>query len=183
MSNALRILAILDQQLNAPVDLTLYGRAALQLGFVAPPAEYALSKDLDAILWLGQAEELAQRTNFWEAVESTNQLLGEDGLYVSHLFEENQVVLSPDWREHRVSIPGRWEHLLLSRLGDQDLLLTKLMRDEPLDQMDARFIVGRSGLKRADVERAVAAARIPDLPELREEFLRATRKLQSSLSS
>jgi hypothetical protein len=59
MSNAERILRALDSHLNQVVELTLYGRAALQLGFPNPPEEYARSHDVDVVLWLGQAEELA----------------------------------------------------------------------------------------------------------------------------
>ena len=55
MTNAERILAELDQRLEASVDLTLYGRAALSLGFESPPAEFAQSMDVDAVLALGQA--------------------------------------------------------------------------------------------------------------------------------
>lgn len=55
MNNAKRILACLDRKLNAHIDLTLYGRAAIVLGFECPPDEYALSRDVDAVLWKGQA--------------------------------------------------------------------------------------------------------------------------------
>ena len=48
------------------VDLTLYGRAAFVLGFKNAPKEFALSKDIDVILSIGQADELARTTNFWE---------------------------------------------------------------------------------------------------------------------
>ena len=64
MNNAQRILSALDAKLNKPVELTLYGRAAFVLGFKKAPKESALSKDIDAILWMGQADELARSTNF-----------------------------------------------------------------------------------------------------------------------
>ncbi len=95
MTNAGRILASLDAKLNAPVELTLYGRAALLLGFSDPPEQYAMSRDIDAVMPLGQAEELALATNFWEAVEQVNRELAERELYISHFFEEDQVVLTP----------------------------------------------------------------------------------------
>ena len=63
-SNAHRILTALGARLNADVELTLYGRAALHLGFPNPPAEFALSSDVDAVLWIGQAQALADQTNF-----------------------------------------------------------------------------------------------------------------------
>ena len=42
MSNAELILRAVDARLDCVVDLTLYGRAALHLGFPHPPLEYAL---------------------------------------------------------------------------------------------------------------------------------------------
>jgi hypothetical protein len=58
MDNASRILLTLDGHLKHPMRLVLYGRAALQLGFSNPPHETAASKDVDAIIPLG---DLARR--------------------------------------------------------------------------------------------------------------------------
>ena len=77
MTHAERILGCLDGHLTCRVELTLYGRAALTLGFHETPEDYALSRDVDAVLWLGQAEALSESTNFWEAVEKTKQILAE----------------------------------------------------------------------------------------------------------
>ena len=151
VNNALVILDALDRLLDGPVDLTLYGRAALALGFPDPPEEYAWSRDIDVVLRLEQAEQLNEKTNFWQAVEAVNRDLADQELYVSHFFEEDQVILRPDWRQARVRIRGAWRNLELYRLGDADLLLSKLMRDDPIDQADARFIVARAGFTREDV--------------------------------
>lgn len=90
MTNAEIILQDLDKRLNASVEITLYGRAALQLGFPAGEDDFARSQDIDAILWLGQAEELLRQSNFWEAVECVNRTLSDRNLYISHLFDETQ---------------------------------------------------------------------------------------------
>jgi hypothetical protein len=66
VNNAERILSALDAKLNKPVELTLYGRAAFVLGFKNTPKEFARSKDIDAILWTGQADELFE-SNFLSA--------------------------------------------------------------------------------------------------------------------
>lgn len=181
MTNAEQILAAIDRRLNAAVELTLYGRAALLLGFAGAPAEYALSQDVDAVLWLGQAEELGQRTNFWEAVEQVNEELAPRGLYVSHLFAEDQVILRPDWRVQRVALRGAWQQLSLFRLGDLDLLLSKLMRDDPIDRQDALFIVTQARLPRPAIEAAIREARVPDVSEAREQFAAASRRLLEKL--
>lgn len=181
MSNAERVLRTLDARLNAPVDLTLYGRAALALCFPTAPAECAQSQDVDAVLWLGQAEELQARTNFWEAVHQVNAALATEGLYLSHLFTEDQVILRPNWRSCRVALSGTWSHLKLYRLGDLDFVLSKLMRDDPLDRQDALFIIHATGLTLNQIEEAIRSARVPDVPEIREQFESATRKLLSAL--
>ncbi len=104
MNNAEIILACLDQKLNARIELTLYGRAALLLGFECPPDEYALSRDVDAVFWKGQAEMLFETTNFWTAVNEVNHELTDQELYITHFFEEDQVILRQDWRIHHIQM-------------------------------------------------------------------------------
>ena len=77
----------------------------------------------------------------WEAVEEVNRELADQELYISHFFEEDQVILRPTWRDDRVRLPtSMGRNLVLYRLADLDLVLTKLMRDDPIDQADALFI-------------------------------------------
>ena len=122
MSNVTRILDLLDVNLTASVELTLYGRAALYLGFADPLEDYALTHDVDAVFWIGQAQALDETTNFWQAVETVNKELSDQELYISHFFTEDQVILRPNWRENRARITGEWRSLTLYRLGDPDLL-------------------------------------------------------------
>jgi hypothetical protein len=177
VNHAAQILAAIDARLNAAVELTLYGRAALALGFAQAPPEFALSRDVDAVLWVGQAEELKQHTNFWEIIEQVNEDLAGQELYISHLFTEDQVILRPDWRAHRVPLKGSWQRLTVLRLGDIDLLLSKLMRDDPIDRADALFIVRAAKLTPSQIEQAIRQARVPGLSEIREQFALACQKL------
>ena len=183
MTNAQRILTLLDAKLTSQIELTLYGRAALHLGFPDAPKEHALSRAVDAVLWLGQAEELNDKTNFWEAIEQVNQELTDQELYISHFFTESQVILLPDWRSNRVRIPGSWNHLDLYRLGNIDLLLSKLMRDDPIDRADAQFIVRVSNLGISDITNAIDRARVPDSPEIQEQLEQASSKLLKTLAA
>lgn len=175
--NALRILKELDERLDSQVELTLYGRAAIQLGFRDPPEDALLSMDVDAVFWLGQAEALNENSNFWEAVDQVNKALSRDGLYISHFFEENMVILRPAWREFRPRIEAPLEHLTLYRLSDVDLLLSKLMRDDPQDQNDALFIIDTGNLTMDEIRKGLDEARIPDIPELLEQFKAASNRL------
>ncbi len=172
MSNAERILQALDEKLSATVDLTLYGRAALQLGFEQPAPGFAQSLDIDVVLWMGQADELLAHSNLWEAVEKVNRELAQNRLYISHFFEENQVVLTADWRIKRVPLSGLWEHLKLHRLSDEDLFLSKCMRADPLDLADARYIWQEAGWSEKEVWDLFRRAQIPAIPEVAAEFER-----------
>lgn len=169
MSNAERLLNRLDELLDVSVDLTLYGRAALLLGYPDPKQEYALSLDVDVVLWIGQAEELERCGNFWTALEQINDEFEDDGLYMTHLFDEDQVVLRPTWRDERVAIVRPYCHLALHRLADADLLLSKMMRYDPTDLDDLAFVVGKSGLGPDDVAVIIGQARLPDLEEIRNQ--------------
>jgi lysyl-tRNA synthetase class 2 len=171
VNNAERILSALDSKLNSAVELTLYGRAAFALGFKDAPEEFAQSKDIDAILWIGQADELTRTTNFWQAVEEVNRMFRDQELYISHLFEEDQVVLTPEWKNQRVPIRGSWKKLRVYRLGDIDLFLSKLMRNDPQDLADAKFVANQARWDREMISHIISLARIPDIPEIRAEFV------------
>jgi len=64
MNNASLILLTLDGHLDHATRLVLYGRAALQLGFTNPPPEVAESKDVDAIIPLGDLDGHSVDENF-----------------------------------------------------------------------------------------------------------------------
>jgi len=183
MTNAEQILNRLEQRLTNRVEPTLYGRAALVLGFPDAPEEYAYSQDVGIVLWTGQDEELERSSNFWDALEATNQDLADTGRYMTHLFEEDQVVLSPTWKENRVRLLGSWRQLLLYRLSDMDLLLSKLMRDDPIDHADALFLAKKANLGCSEVQRALEQARIPAIPEIEEQFALASRRLLERLNA
>jgi hypothetical protein len=70
MDNASLILQTLDGHLDHPVRLVLYGRAALQLGFALPPRDVAESKDVDAIIPLGDLDALSADESFWDAQQA-----------------------------------------------------------------------------------------------------------------
>jgi hypothetical protein len=46
MSNPLRILQTLDRHLTAPAEMTLFGPAALALGYLGSPAAFSATHDV-----------------------------------------------------------------------------------------------------------------------------------------
>ena len=172
MDNASIILRALDERLDHPVRLILYGRAALQLGFDGAPAETAQSKDVDAILPLSDLEAHSNDGRFWDAQEAVNLLLRPQGLYITHLFRADQVFLRRDWEAHLVPItrpPTRW--LRLFRPATLDLILTKMMRgDDAQDMSDLAFLIRHDRVTPEQIEAALNEVVIPDLVELRDAF-------------
>jgi len=183
MNYAETIVRTLDRHLSRETSLVLYGRAGLVLGFPDPPAEAAASLDVDIILPSEQAAALDDDRAFWDALDAANAELAPAGLYVTHLFSEDQVILRPDWREHLVPIElARLRQLRLSRPHLLDFLLTKMMRgSDPLDLADAAFLIQRGGVTSDDLEAAIAAARVPDIPEIRRLFAEAQAAIRKLL--
>lgn len=186
MSNPLRILAALDGHLTVPAELTVFGRAALALGFPNALESFHQTRDVDAILsfeWLSAKDE---NIDFWLAQQQTNTELSEDGLYLTHLFRESEVILLPDWSVHRVKLRPPFARLKVYRPSTTDLILTKMARGDAQDLEDIRFLLKQEPLSANDLAQAFARARVPDVPEIHELFLAAqpnVLKLASEISS
>jgi hypothetical protein len=177
MNNPLRILQTLDRHLTAPAEITLFGRAALALGYAPTPAAFAATHDVDAILplaWLAAEDE---NLGFWEAQQRTNAELEPEGLYLTHLFRELEVILTPDWLSRRVRIPLELRHLAVFRPATLDLILTKMARRDENDLADIGFLLTRQPLTADQLRAAFAHARVPDIPETQALFLAAQPKV------
>lgn len=165
------ILRTLDRHLIAPVRLILYGRAALALGFPSPDPEHEATLDVDAILPLIETELIESNDQFWTALEETNRELEPQGLYITHLFGEDQVVLSRDWLEFLVPVelPGL-RHLSLFRPSTTDLILTKMMRIDPQDRADILFLLDQGSPRLESVLISPESTQLPDVPEIISAF-------------
>lgn len=170
MDNPRKILTTLDGFLNKEIRLILYGRAALVLAYENVPPEYAATMDVDAILPLTDIPGIELNDDFWSAVESTNSKLEPSGLYLTHLFTEDQVILSENWLDDIASIPFRSRHLNLFRPSTNDLILTKMMRVDPQDRSDITFLLQQDDADLVSLRQMVDRAIIPDIPELHEAF-------------
>jgi len=141
--NPVEVITTLDRELDHEVSLVVFGRGALRLGFERPLAIHQTTEDVDGIIRLNQLESLVDDESFWDAVDRTNKALEPKGLYITHLFHEDQVFLRPDWELFIVPVlrpPTRW--LKLYRPHSIDLILTKMMRGDDAQDM------GRPGTPR-----------------------------------
>jgi len=173
--NPAEVILTLDSELDHDVSLVLYGRAALCLGFDNPPKDFQATQDVDAIITISQLPVLMNDFRFWDALDRANKRLQPKGLYITHLFSEDQVFLRPDWEVHIVPITRpETQHLSLFRPHVLDLILSKMMRgNDELDMADIRFLMMQESITASQVDAAIAQARIPDIVELREAFERA----------
>lgn len=173
--NPAEVLRTLDAALDHEVSLVIYGRGALCLGFDHPRAEFLTTLDVDGIIRVHQLDELVEDEKFWDAVEATNQKLQPKGLYITHLFQEDQVFLRPDWEQHIVPVlrpPTRW--LKLFRPHTIDFILTKMMRgSDEQDMQDVEFLIQHDHITSEQMEPAFATVRMPDIQELHDAFDRA----------
>jgi len=131
--------------------------------------------DIDVIIELTQLDDLVNDDQFWDARDAVNEHFKDRGLYITHLFQEDQVFLRDGWEREVVPVlrpPVRF--LKLFRPATVDLILTKMMRGaDQQDMDDVAFLVQHDAITPAELEAAFARVRIPDLLELREAFERA----------
>ena len=175
MTNAERIVSTLDSLLDHEVPLVIYGRAAIALGFANPPAEVANSLDVDVILRDSQSALLDADDQFWDSQAAVNAQLDRDGLYMTHLFGEQQVFLRRQWESEIIPVlRPPLKHLRLFRPATTDLILTKMMRgNDEQDMQDADFMIRHDRITVAQIEGAFRDAVIPDCAELRDAYERA----------
>ncbi len=170
MNNPLRILQTFDRHLTAPAELTVFGRAALALGYPGSPATFAGTLDVDAILPLPWLAAEHGHPDFWQAQQRTNAELEPEGLYLTHLFRELEIILTPDWLDRRVPIQLKLQRLAVFRPSTLDLILSKMARGDENDLADIRFLVHQEPLGVEDLRAAFERARVPDVAEIHELF-------------
>lgn len=177
MNNPLHILQTLDRHLTKPAEITIFGRAALALGFQNSPAAFATTQDVDAILPLGWLADEDKNLDFWEAQQKTNAELEPSGLYITHLFRELEIIITPDWLKRRVHVPVELGKLTVFRPATLDLILTKMARGDENDLADIRFLLQQEKISPDQLRNAFARARVPDVQEIQELFLAAQSKV------
>jgi len=185
-NNPVEILLTLDRELDHEVRLVLYGRAAICLGFDQSPPAFQTTQDVDAIISLSQLPSLTNDEQFWNSIDRTNEILSPKGLYITHLFAEDQVFLRPDWEKNIVPIYSlNTRFLKLFRPHVIDFILTKMMRgNDALDMDDIRFLINTEKVTIAEIEAAFLSVKLPhNIPELLQAFQRAIPIVREIISS
>ena len=151
--------------------MILYGRAALALGYPHPLPAFAATYDVDAILPSLEMHKIEADHQFWDALELTNHELTASGLYITHLFSDDQIILSPGWYHNIKPICCPCLGLLQPfRPSTADLILTKMMRIDPQDRDDIEFLLTELDIPAVPLTSVICNAVIPDVPEIIEAF-------------
>ena len=146
------------------------------LGFADPPPAAAATRDVDGIIPRDLLASLQANEQWWTALQAANDDLAAEGLYLTHLFDEAQIILRTGWREQVLVVPNPGLRFLsLQRPATIDLILTKMMRGlDPYDMADVRFYLEREpNIGVAELQMAFASAVGPDIPEIWQLFAEA----------
>lgn len=185
INRPLKILSTLDQLLSKPLELIIIGRSALALGYKKPQAQFFSTMDVDAIISDSYVSEIESNFDFWEASEKLNIALENEGLYFTHIFEEKQIIIRPNWynQKQRLLIE-HFEKIQLYRPHTIDLILSKMMRNDPEDFDDIRFLLDQlEGNDLKELPNQIQSARLPDLEEIQELFNLSKDRLLKLLKS
>jgi hypothetical protein len=161
------------EQPASPSEINLFGRSALALGYPNAPAMLHNTQDVDGILPLAWLRPPDEHEDFWQAVQRTNAELESEGLYLTHLFRELDVLLQPDWINRRLQLNLGFQKLAVFRPATIDLILTKMARADEDDLQDIHFLLQQESFTKDRLNKAFAHARIPEVAEIQELFNRA----------
>jgi hypothetical protein len=183
MNAAQTIAETLNRHLTQPTEVVVFGAAALLLDrkFAGRLAGRS-TNDVDIIIPKERELRVDADRTFWRAVEKTNQELESKGLYITHIFPEREVALTPEWKQHTVPL----HHEKLSKLSLQrprmlDLVVSKMGRGDVQDLADVRNMLrlhrettGRQ-LTATEIAQAAGRALVPEA--YREIFPRACERI------
>jgi hypothetical protein len=164
------IAAALDRHLTAPTKVIVFGSAALLLDRrCAERLQGRVTNDIDIIIPAGREMSIDADANFWGAIDAVNKELAPEGLYISHIFPERDVVLSANWHEYLQLVDAPFEKLTVMRPRMLDLILSKMGRGDAQDVDDVRkmlrleYAVTGLPITPKDIATAAAKANVPDI--------------------
>lgn len=153
------ILEVLDRHLARPGTIRLLGGAALILGYGLDRT----TEDVDLLQDDAEVRALIETSEFGEALEATNLELEPRGLYLTHIWGPEQLILATGWRARCRAVPlGSLQKLRLEVLGPADLLISKLARADDGDLRDMEFLLSTHTTV-AEVESLLATVVVPEV--------------------
>lgn len=185
MNAALQIAQTLDRHLNASTSIVVFGFGAALLDPRFQVRELGRpTNDIDLIIPENRALEVDADKAFWEAIEATNRDLEPSGLYVTHIFPEQEVILTPEWSKFTREMPHpELNHLKLFRPRVLDLVLSKMGRGDHKDIEDVRAILTLERVTASDLIKASQRAHVPEayaeiFPRARDSIIQVVREYE-----
>lgn len=162
MRNSQFILHTLDDCLDRslPVVLHLLGGGALDLVY----GIQRFSEDIDVLCTMAEADAIDTQW-FWQAVDVANERLAPHGLYLTHLFDEEALVHTPNWTKRLVPSPPEgpaFRHFQYDAVSPEDIIISKLTRFDEKDQADVRDLMRARGITKSDIDRLIDVVYIGD---------------------
>lgn len=104
---------------------------------------------------------LIETAEFGEALAATNKELEPQGLYLTHIWGPEQLILSSGWRPRcrPFSLPSL-KRLGVEVLGPADLVISKLVRADDGDLRDMQFLLEKH-TSVAEVEALLSSIVVP----------------------
>jgi hypothetical protein len=171
------IVETLDRHLQGPGTIRLLGGAALTLGYGLD----RVTEDVDLLQDDLEVQALIDTAEFGVALEATNTELEPKGLYLTHIWGPEQLILSTGWRERcRPVALSSLEKLRLEVLGPADLIISKLARADDGDLKDMQYLLA-THTTAAEVQGLLPSLTIPAV--FAETWPRAKASLLQLLSS
>jgi len=168
-SNPEIILNELNLLLSKPVELTIFGASALNLGFPGNLGEQ--TRDVDLIIPAKDAPKIGANMDFWNAQVELNRRLEPDGLYMTHIFDDRQVILTKEWADARVPIDlPICDKIIAYRPSTSDLILTKMMRNDTEDKEHISFLLKQEEFTDERLFALFNDAVLPNEPIIRDIF-------------
>lgn len=169
------ILETLDRHLQGPGTIRLLGGAALTLGYGLDRT----TEDVDLLQDDAEVTALIEAAEFGQALEATNVELEPKGLYLTHIWGPEQLILSSTWRSRcrPISLPSL-QKLRLEVLGPADLIISKLARADDGDLRDMEYLL-TTHVSVAEVEELLPSIVVPEI--FTESWPRAKAALASLL--
>lgn len=143
MNPAQIIAEALDRNLKLPTEVVVFGAAALLLDRkFAVRMGGRTTNDIDIIIPANRELKVNADREFWRALETTNRELEPSGLYITHIFPEREVALTPEWKQHTVPLhQEKLTKLNLLRPRMLDLVISKMGRGDAQDVADVRSML------------------------------------------
>jgi hypothetical protein len=159
--NSAFILDTLDQCLDRKLEVTLHllGGAALDLVY----GIQRFSEDVDCLCTMTEARTI-DSDQFQSALLKANKVLEPLGLYLTHIFDEGELVHLPDWTTRLTPPPPdapTFRHVDYDAVSAEDIILSKFTRFDEKDRLDIEDLMRVRGLSREAIDALIPSVVVP----------------------